>query len=172
MGQISAKNGLAGLAPEFSHGLLDFFHTAKAEASIFSRCRLFTRPPFEGAFASSTTSCHGALPFSVPTPLSSNRARPSDMSPAGPTSRGKRRECQIASNRDPFSRPITALTHIWCTSSGPDQASFEQVDFRASIHLPFHEFELGDLAFGLAVGPVRLDSGADRALVLRDAVGK
>ena len=65
-----------------------------------------------------------------------------------------------------------ALTHIWCTSSGSDQASFEQVDFRASIHLPFHEFELGDLAFGLAVGPVRRDGGADRALVLRDAVGK
>jgi hypothetical protein len=71
-----------------------------------------------------------------------------------------------------FRRAILALTHIWCTSSSSDQASFEQVDFRASIHLPFHEFELGDLAFGLAVGPVRRDGGADRALVLRDAVGK
>jgi hypothetical protein len=59
------------------------------DAPISNRCRSFTHPPFEGAFVSSITSCHGALPFSFLTPLSSNRARPSDISPASPTLRGK-----------------------------------------------------------------------------------
>ena len=59
------------------------------DAPISNRCRSFTPPLFEGAFVSSITSCHGALPFSFLTPLSSNRARPSDISPASPTLRGK-----------------------------------------------------------------------------------
>jgi hypothetical protein len=33
------------------------------------------------------------------------------------------------------------------------EASTEQVEVRASIHLPFDELELGDLTFGLTVGP-------------------
>jgi hypothetical protein len=47
-----------------------------------------------------------------------------------------------------------ALAHFRCRGlirSG--KASAEQVQFGASVHLPFDELELGDLAFGLTVGP-------------------
>ena len=32
-----------------------------------------------------------------------------------------------------------------------DEPGFEKIEFGAAIHLPFDEFELGDLAFGLTV---------------------
>ncbi len=38
------------------------------------------------------------------------------------------------------------------------EASAEQVELGAAVHLPFDEFELGDLTFSLAIGP-GLDHG-------------
>ena len=94
-----AANPAISSAPEFCMGNTQIFQglgfgtkllinaQRKSAASNFSRCRLFTRPLFESA---SITSCHAALPFSVLNLFSSNQARPSDMSPAIPTSRGNR----------------------------------------------------------------------------------
>jgi hypothetical protein len=36
-------------------------------------------------------------------------------------------------------------------SGGTDETGFEQIEFGTAIHLPFHQFELGDLAFRLTV---------------------
>lgn len=37
--------------------------------------------------------------------------------------------------------------------TGANDAGLEQVSLSAAVHLPLDELELGDLAFGLAVGP-------------------
>jgi hypothetical protein len=36
-------------------------------------------------------------------------------------------------------------------SGGADETCFEQIEFGTAIHLSFHQFELGDLAFRLTV---------------------
>src|SRR5882757_8143968 len=38
-------------------------------------------------------------------------------------------------------------------SGGASETRLEQIEFGTARHLPFHEFELGDLAFRLTVGP-------------------
>jgi len=45
------------------------------------------------------------------------------------------------------SRPTAALTQIWCIfwSTCADESPFEQIEFRAPIHLAFYELQLGDL---------------------------
>ena len=48
-------------------------------------------------------------------------------------------------------RAITALTHIWCRSGVDDQPRSEQIELAAAIHLALHQFEFGDLAFGLTI---------------------
>jgi hypothetical protein len=89
-GRHEMRSGECGLL-HMSTGACGAYAALKVntDAPISNRCRSFTHPPFEGAFVSSITSCHGALPFSFLTPLSSDRARPSDISPASPTLRGK-----------------------------------------------------------------------------------
>jgi len=43
--------------------------------------------------------------------------------------------------------PTAALTQIWCIfwSTCADESPFEQIEFRAPIHLAFYELQLGDL---------------------------
>jgi hypothetical protein len=48
---------------------------------------------------------------------------------------------------------------------GPDETRFEQVELSAAVHLALYELELGDLAFGLAIGPGRCDRHADGGLI-------
>jgi transposase len=48
---------------------------------------------------------------------------------------------------------------------GADHAGLEEVDFTSAVHLTFHELELSDLSFGLAVGPGRGDRRTDGRLV-------
>jgi hypothetical protein len=45
-----------------------------------------------------------------------------------------------------------ALTRFWCSSSAP-KSGLKQIDFPATVHLPSHELETGDLTSGLSVGP-------------------
>jgi hypothetical protein len=47
--------------------------------------------------------------------------------------------------------------------------SAEQVQLGAAVHLPFDEFELGDLTFGFAVGPGLGHGCGDRAAIGDDA---
>ena len=56
--------------------------------------------------------------------------------------------------------------------SGTDDAGLEQIELAAAVHLAFHEFELDDLPFGLAIGPGRCDRGVDGRLVFDDTVGE
>ncbi|CUX64666.1 hypothetical protein AGR3A_pa30009 [Agrobacterium tomkonis CFBP 6623] len=49
----------------------------------------------------------------------------------------------------------TGSDAISMTSGGSDDTRLEQIELSASIHLPLDEFELGDLAFCLAVRPLR-----------------
>jgi hypothetical protein len=53
-----------------------------------------------------------------------------------------------------------ALTRFWCSSSAP-KSGLKQIDFPATVHLPSHELEAGDLTSGLSVGP-RSDSRPNR----------
>ena len=56
--------------------------------------------------------------------------------------------------------------------AAPRRRAAEQIELRATVHLAFDEFELGDLAFGLTVGP-RFDDGvADSITISADPVGK
>jgi hypothetical protein len=48
----------------------------------------------------------------------------------------------------------------------------EQIDLAAAVHLPFDEFELCDLALGLAIRPLRDDGIADRVDILFNPVRK
>ncbi|OHD03137.1 MAG: hypothetical protein A3H25_15485 [Sphingomonadales bacterium RIFCSPLOWO2_12_FULL_63_15] len=48
----------------------------------------------------------------------------------------------------------------------------EEVQLSSAIHLTFDEFELDDLPFGLAVGPVRHDRRADSGDILDYATGE
>src|SRR6267378_7153449 len=70
---------------------------------------------------------------------------------------------------EPASR-IPHLTQSRCRSCGSlssaDQSCAEKIEFRATIHLAFHELELGDLAFSLSVGP-----GFDECCGNRASVG-
>ena len=52
-------------------------------------------------------------------------------------------------------RGIGALTHSRCghSLSCTDEACLGQINLGAAVHLPLDEFELGDLAFGLAIRP-------------------
>lgn len=50
-------------------------------------------------------------------------------------------------------------------SSGVDESGFKQVEFGAAIHLPLHELELGDLAFGLTVRPGLHEGSADSVAI-------
>ena len=69
---------------------------------------------------------------------------------------------------------LRALTHFRCSwrLRWGEKASAEQVELGAPVHLTLDELELGDLAFGLSVGPRRRDRGVDGGLVLGDAVGE
>jgi hypothetical protein len=62
------------------------------------------------------------------------------------------------------------LVQPWSCSAY--QAGLKQVELGASVHLTLDQFELGDLALGLSVGPRRRDRGVDGSLVLEDTVGK
>ena len=53
-------------------------------------------------------------------------------------------DCEIASNFGSDSLLVQGLGMV-------DEPGFEKIEFGAAIHLPFDEFELGDLAFGLTV---------------------
>jgi hypothetical protein len=55
---------------------------------------------------------------------------------------------------------------------GADQPGLQKIDFRPSVHLAFHQLELRDLSFGLAVRPRLGDGGTDRGFVPNDAAGK
>lgn len=57
-------------------------------------------------------------------------------------------------------------------SHGPDETRFEQVELSAAVHLALYKLELGDLAFGLAIGPGRGDRHADGGLIFQDARGE
>lgn len=61
---------------------------------------------------------------------------------------------------------------ISMTSGGSDDTRLEQIELSASIHLPLDEFELGDLAFCLAVRPLRGYRILDCRPVAHDAVGE
>jgi len=52
------------------------------------------------------------------------------------------------------------------------QARFEQIEFRAPIHLAFYELQLGDLSLGLSVGPGGGNRGSNSGLVFRHAAGE
>jgi hypothetical protein len=55
----------------------------------------------------------------------------------------------------------------WC-----QKASAQQIEFGSAVHLVLHEFEFGDLPFGLAVRP-RLDQRRHhRGKIGPDAVAK
>jgi hypothetical protein len=71
----------------------------------------------------------------------------------------------------PDRHPIGALTHFRCSSRlrRGEKSSPEQVEFGATVHLPFDEFEPGDLAFGLPVGPGLGHRRGDRLLIGDDA---
>lgn len=56
---------------------------------------------------------------------------------------------------DVIRRPNLALTHIWWRrAEGRREAGLEEIDLSPAVHLAFDELELGDLPFGLALGPV------------------
>ena len=50
-------------------------------------------------------------------------------------------------------RAKLALTQSWCSSLSlcPDKSGFEEIEFRAPIHLTLYQLQFGDLTFGLAV---------------------
>jgi hypothetical protein len=50
-------------------------------------------------------------------------------------------------------------------SSSAEKSCAEEIEFRAAVHLAFDELELGDLAFGLSVGPGFEECGGDCAFV-------
>ena len=56
--------------------------------------------------------------------------------------------------------------------SGADDTGLEEIKLPAAVHLAFHELELGNLAFGLAVRPRQCDGGTDGCLVFCDAIGE
>lgn len=70
--------------------------------------------------------------------------------------------------RTPHFRVKGALTHSRCGDrlSCTDEARLEQINLSAAVHLPLDEFELGDLAFGLAIRPRRDNGVADCGDVL------
>ena len=51
-----------------------------------------------------------------------------------------------------------------------NEASTEEIEVAAAIHLPPHEFELGDLALRLAVRPGLCQGCGDRGLIGSDAL--
>lgn len=66
--------------------------------------------------------------------------------------------CKFARN----SGSDSLLVQLFGFRSGcSDEPGFEQVEFSAAIHLPFHELELGDLALGLTVRPSMYERGVD-----------
>jgi hypothetical protein len=70
----------------------------------------------------------------------------------------------------PHFRAKGALTHSRCghSLSCTDEARLEQINLGAAVHLALDEFELGDLAFGLAIRPRRGNGVADCGDVLLD----
>jgi transposase-like protein len=69
-------------------------------------------------------------------------------------------------------RPILGLTQTRCIygSSRADETRLEQIDLCAAVHLSLDEFELGDLALGLAIRPRRDNGVADCGDILVYAV--
>ena len=67
---------------------------------------------------------------------------------------------------------VTGSDAISMTSGRCDNTCFEQIQLSAAVHLPLGEFELGDLAFLLAVRPHRSYSILDRCPVADDAVSE
>jgi hypothetical protein len=55
---------------------------------------------------------------------------------------------------------------------GVDHSGLKEVEFSTTVHLSFHELQLGDLALGLTVGPRQVDCGAHGGLVFDDPVGE
>lgn len=53
-------------------------------------------------------------------------------------------------------------------SCSSDQSGLEQIEFATTVHLSFHQFELGDLPFDLTVGPWLGDRRADGGFVVDD----
>ena len=57
-------------------------------------------------------------------------------------------------------------------SGWDDEACAEEIEAGATIHLPLHELELGDLALGLAIRPRLGEGGFHRSEVCLDAFAK
>jgi hypothetical protein len=55
---------------------------------------------------------------------------------------------------------------------GAEHSRLKKVEFSTTAHLPFHGLEFRDLAFGLTIGPRRVDCGVYGGLVLDDPVGE
>ncbi len=70
---------------------------------------------------------------------------------------------------DQFLRPVVSGRPYSYAALPP---SMEQVEFPTTVHLSFDEFELGYLAFGLAVGPWGGNSLLHSGLILDDAIGE
>src|SRR4051812_9051130 len=66
-----------------------------------------------------------------------------------------------------------AASHFWRRwSRDADHARLEHFNPSSVIHLPLEVLELGDLAFGLTVGPAKVERCSNRRFILHDTGGK